>query len=136
MQRDNAPVVVIGAGMIGAAVALHAAEAGLPVLVLEAEQPARGATGNSFSWLNAVGKQPRSYHRLNAAGMAEYERMHDALPAGEPRGPGCLEWALPGAAADALRLKVHRLHDWDYAARLISRAEAQEREPRLIVAPS
>src|SRR5574337_15482 len=48
LQSDiDADVVVIGAGLTGAATALHLAERKLNVVVLEARQPAWGASGRN-----------------------------------------------------------------------------------------
>lgn len=58
-------VVVVGAGVIGAAVAADLARGGCSVTVLESGQVAAGTSGATFAWTNAGGKQPRSYFDLN-----------------------------------------------------------------------
>ncbi|MBI2204472.1 MAG: FAD-binding oxidoreductase [Candidatus Rokubacteria bacterium] len=75
----GAPHVIIGAGILGAATAYHLARAGRRVVVLEAAVPASGASANSFAWVNAVHKEPEPYHRLNAAGVAEYATVMKEL---------------------------------------------------------
>ncbi len=47
MPVDRCDVVVVGAGIVGAAVAARLARQGLQVAVLEAQQVAGGATGRS-----------------------------------------------------------------------------------------
>ena len=48
LQHDiEADVVVIGAGLAGASLALHLAERGVSVALLEAEQPGNGASGRN-----------------------------------------------------------------------------------------
>ncbi|MCX7859447.1 MAG: FAD-binding oxidoreductase [Chloroflexus sp.] len=49
----TAEVVVVGAGVVGAATALWLARAGLPPLVIERHGPAAGATGNNGGLLSA-----------------------------------------------------------------------------------
>lgn len=132
MTGHTFDVVVVGAGMLGAAAAFHLARQGADVAVLDAAEPATGATGNSFAWLNAVGKTPESYHHLNAAGMVEYDELYGYTADAEPRGSGCLEWAGTTGGEQSLIAKVARLQGWGYPARLISRAEAQAREPGLM----
>jgi glycine/D-amino acid oxidase-like deaminating enzyme len=60
-------VVVVGAGVIGAAIAADLARGGCTVTVLESGQSAAGTSGTTFAWTNAGGKQPRSYFDLNVA---------------------------------------------------------------------
>jgi glycine/D-amino acid oxidase-like deaminating enzyme len=121
-------VVVIGAGVYGAAVAMALARRGALVSVLDAAVPASGTSGATFSWLNSCGKQPRAYHDLNVAGM----RAHRALAAAVPDNDwyhetGNLEWVAGDAAA--LREKVAGLLAYGYQALMLSRAEALALEP-------
>ncbi len=132
----TAPVVdvaVIGAGIVGAATAWRLAEAGARVLVLEGSTVAAGATGSSFSWLNAVSKEPEAYHRLNALGMAEYEAVGRALGEEVRRGGGCLEWADTEDGARRLAERVARLRARGYAVRWLDHREATELEPGLLL---
>ena len=46
-------VGVVGAGIVGASIAYHLAEAGAQVTVFEKTGAASGATRNSFAWINA-----------------------------------------------------------------------------------
>jgi D-hydroxyproline dehydrogenase subunit beta len=66
--------LVIGAGVIGLAVARELAAAGVKVTVLEARHPGAGTSSTSFGWVNASQKVPESYRRLNVLGMQEYQR--------------------------------------------------------------
>ena len=58
LTRDH--VIVADAGIIGASIAYHLAKRGARVTLLEKEHPAAGTTKNSFAWLNASEKSPRS----------------------------------------------------------------------------
>lgn len=112
---------VIGAGVLGAAVARELASRGAQVTVYEARYPGAGTSGTSFAWVNSRDKAPREYHDLNAAGLRAHAELA-ALPAPGPRWyfPGCLMWA-DGATG--------RLESWGYAVQRISRREALALEP-------
>jgi len=51
-RRRPLRVAVIGAGIVGACVAMHLAQAGAAVTLLEKNGPGSGATEKSFAWLN------------------------------------------------------------------------------------
>ncbi|MFL6126810.1 NAD(P)/FAD-dependent oxidoreductase [Actinophytocola sp.] len=126
-------VIVIGAGVVGAAVAAGLARRGAEVTVLEAERPGAGTTGNTFAWVNAGGKEPESYFALNHAGM----RAHRELAGGNA------PWYFPTGnlvvAGEehraALANRLDRLRDRDYPAQRLTPARVRELEPDLVLPP-
>ena len=50
----NPKIVVVGAGIIGTMIAYELGKKGDRVVLIEKEIPASGASGNSFSWINAT----------------------------------------------------------------------------------
>jgi len=128
---DAVDVVVVGAGMLGAATAYALCRGGVRVGVLDAGAAAGGATGASFSWLNAVSKQPEAYHRLNTAGMAAHEALAAEVAIMRPLRTGALELAAGEGNGARLLAKVERLRGWGYAARLIDSAALTILEPNL-----
>lgn len=122
-------VTVIGAGVYGAAVAASLTRRGVAVTVVDAGRPACGTSGVTFSWTNSCGKQPRSYHDLNVAGMEAHRRL---APHGDwYHESGNLEWAADDAAREELRAKVDGVLAYGYEARWIGREEALALEPGL-----
>jgi len=109
--------VVIGAGVVGAAVAYHLAEAGAEVLVLDAGEPASGATGHSFARLSAFDKDPYHYFRLNHEGIGEHTRLAERLGSA----PwlhlcGSFLWADEDGR-ERLARRAEQLHEWGYPLR-------------------
>jgi glycine/D-amino acid oxidase-like deaminating enzyme len=129
-------IVVIGGGIIGAAVTYRLALAGARVTLLEASSLAGGTSGASFAWLNANNKPPLAYHILNTGGMAE----HRILASEFGSAPwlhldGNIEWAADDAGQTALMENVERLRGWGYQAELLTTAELCALEPDLVPPP-
>jgi glycine/D-amino acid oxidase-like deaminating enzyme len=127
-------VAIVGLGIVGASAAYAAARGGARVLALDAGVAGAGTSATSFAWLNAVRKEPETYHRLNADGMAEHVALARELGAGDGHhGGGSLEWAAAGAPHDELRERVARLAARGYAASWIDREAAVDMEPALVI---
>lgn len=123
---------MVGAGIVGSAIAFQLSRMGVNVTVLEAETPGAGASGHSFAWINSFGKEPRSYHELNRRSMDSWDRFERLLD-GEIglRWGGHLTWASRESDAQALGEKVRRLQSWGYAARMVDESQIQTLEPAL-----
>ncbi|SFI79053.1 Glycine/D-amino acid oxidase [Amycolatopsis sacchari] len=123
-------VVVIGAGIDGAAVGVELARRGARVTVVDSGPPAAGTSGATFSWTNSNGKQPRAYHELSIGGMRAHRRL-----AGEVAGSdwyhegGNLEWGDDETEREQLRRKVDSVLEYGYEARWLTRAEVLRLEP-------
>lgn len=115
------PIAIIGAGIIGAALAFCLAAKGTAVLLLDRAAPGSGATAASYAWVNANEKLPREYYDLNKAAMEEYRRLVWRLaPALWYHPDGNLIWFSDPAAVTALAARVDRLREWGYAAEIVS----------------
>ncbi|WP_329059262.1 FAD-dependent oxidoreductase [Amycolatopsis sp. NBC_01480] len=81
-------LIVVGAGVVGASVAYHAARAGAAVTLVDAGQPGAGVTVNSFAWIGSSGVRTGPAADLRMAATDEYHRLLTDLPAapGRPRG--------------------------------------------------
>ena len=75
-------VVIVGAGIIGATLGYHLSQRkGVTVTLLERDVPGAGASGHSFAWANAFGKDPREYHTLNRRALDMWYRLAYRLDA-------------------------------------------------------
>lgn len=101
-------VAVVGAGIVGAAVARHLAEAGATVMLIDRALPASGVTSGSFAWIGRPGGADPAdastplrelalpaWHRLEAELGDVRIRWTGSLtwgsgpdPGGQPLGPG------------------------------------------------
>jgi FAD dependent oxidoreductase TIGR03364 len=65
---DNADIIVVGAGIVGLAHALHAARAGHRVLVLDRDAQANGASIRNFGFVTVTGQgAPHTWRRARRA---------------------------------------------------------------------
>ena len=125
-------VAVVGAGIVGGAIAFHLARRGAEVTLIDADQPGMGATSHSFAWINSFGKEPRSYGALNRRSLDTWDRFARLLDADIGlRWGGQLTWAATDEDAAALARNVARLQSWGYVARMVDEAEMLRLEPGL-----
>jgi glycine/D-amino acid oxidase-like deaminating enzyme len=119
------PIVIAGAGIIGASIGYHLAKRGAPVTILDAAAPGSGATGKSLGWINATfSKRPREYFDLNHAGIAAWRRLELELNGDlKVQWGGSGAWFPPGPEADELRVNIRNHQQWGYAVHLASEAE-------------
>jgi glycine/D-amino acid oxidase-like deaminating enzyme len=130
LTRDH--IVVAGAGIMGASIAYHLVKRGARVTLLEKEAPATGTTKNSFAWLNASSKSPRSYYDLNLAGVAGWRRLElelgkDVLPV---QWGGGLQWCESDAkSVESMKKHVKERAEWGYSTFMVDRARFDELLP-------
>ena len=123
-------VAIVGAGLLGSAVAYQLACRGATVTVLETDRPAAGTSGATFAWLNAQDKAPADYFALNVAGIAEYASLTPALGTDWHHPGGDLVLGR-GAAIETLRERIARHEAQGYPVRTLDRAELAALEPGL-----
>lgn len=87
-------VVVVGAGLVGASVAYHAARAGAAVFLIDRSLPASGVTGDSFAWVRGPiawaamdGSAP-----LRRTALEDWARLEREVPGVRVRWSGSLAW--------------------------------------------
>jgi glycine/D-amino acid oxidase-like deaminating enzyme len=93
-------VIVVGAGIVGASLAYHAARAGAVVTIVDAGRPGAGVTAGSFAWIGASGARTGPAAALRATATQEYRRLEAELPGLPVTWSGSLCWG--DMAGDAL----------------------------------
>ncbi len=125
-------VVVVGAGVLGSAVALRLVQDGAQVTLLDAREPGAGTSSTSFAWIGASAAALRDYRALNVAGVAAYARMEAELgPRPWLRRTGSLVWHTDPERSADLASQVAALADMGYAATLLAPEQALALEPSL-----
>ncbi|WP_050747879.1 NAD(P)/FAD-dependent oxidoreductase [Sodalis glossinidius] len=124
-------IIIIGAGVIGASLAFEAANLGTSVTVLNAGERVSGTSGTSFAWVNAHGKTPRDYQRLNDAGIDTHQELQARFPHHRwLHLTGSAEYRHPHDAP-ALAAKAQQLTAWGYPTHWLDKETLLAREPAL-----
>jgi glycine/D-amino acid oxidase-like deaminating enzyme len=123
-------VTVIGAGIVGSAIAYTLAKRGATVTVIDKGRPGGGATSHSFAWINATAKHPVSYHNFNRRSLGIWDRFARDLDVDVGlRWGGQMEWSATDAGAVELKLRADQLHAWGYPCQILDGAQMAKLEP-------
>jgi glycine oxidase len=132
-------LIVVGAGVIGLSIAWRAAQRGMSPLVLEAGEPAEGATGVAAGMLAPVTEADfgeEALIELNLAAVRRYPEFVTELEAASGRETGYRESGALNVAVDRDQAEeLARLHDLQRAlgleARWLGARECRALEPGL-----
>ena len=124
-------ILILGAGIMGAALAHHLSSLGGRVTVLEAGLPAHAATGRSFGWVNASFFLTEAHFHLRHAAMQAHQALARDLGL-DPTPQSCLWYEATGPEFDRQQAVLARL---GYPLRLLDRAEIAALEPHLANPP-
>jgi glycine/D-amino acid oxidase-like deaminating enzyme len=129
----NLHVGIIGAGIIGLAVAAKLASQGARVTLIDGNAPVSGTSGTSFAWVNSNGKSPGDYHNLNVSGL----KAHLAWQAQVPESlrwfhqTGTFEWTDTVSESAELEQRVKDLQQTGYVAERVTAEQVRTRNPGL-----
>lgn len=126
MTQNPSTIVVVGGGIIGAAIAWQLTKRGADVTLIEAGGIGGQATAASWAWTNATAHNPKPYFDLRAASMAEWDRLAADVPD--------LTYTRSGTLyADNDRFETEAFvanhTSWGYDVRPISEEQARQYEP-------
>lgn len=126
-------VIIIGAGIIGAALAQALSAKGVEVLVLDAAPSAgTGATAASFGWINASFYLNDDHFRLREQGLAAWRMLSAELNLSPVRWPGAIWYEDQGAELEAMQADLLAK---GYDVRRLGRAELAPLVPGLALPP-
>lgn len=132
-------VAVVGAGILGTAVAAELAGRGIRTTLLdEGAGVSATASTRSFAWLNTASADNAEYHHLRTVGLQRHLQRAARGNASPYSFSGSFSWGLPGAGqplqgtdrtAETVQETHARLHDRGHRVRLLDPAEAARSEP-------
>lgn len=124
-------IIIIGAGIIGTSLAWEAMKRGADVTLLDAGDRVSGTSGTSFAWVNAHGKPPLQYQRLNDAAIDAHQRLQAEFPASRwLHLTGSAEFRQP-TETDTLQAEAARLEASGYSVSWLDTPSLLLREPAL-----
>ncbi|KAJ7733198.1 fructosyl peptide oxidase [Mycena olivaceomarginata] len=108
--RAKPHIIVIGAGVVGASVGWNLTLQNADVTIV-ASDIGGTATPNSFSWLNASWRNPKSYYDFRRRSMAAWKRLAEEVPGLRDimQWCGSLEWDMP---PEELADEIHEREPW------------------------
>ncbi|CAG9996086.1 unnamed protein product [Clonostachys byssicola] len=80
MSDKSNPIIVIGAGVVGASIAWHLTKEKKKDVIIIAGEVGGVVTPKSFSWLNAAGTTTKFYYDFRRRSMARWAEMSKELP--------------------------------------------------------
>ena len=126
-------VAVIGAGIIGACIAHELTLAGARVTVIEANEPATGASARSMGWINASFIDREDYYQLRLAAMQAHRELDKAFDGAlQTRWTGSINWEAAPGEMEAL---VAELGRFGHLVKLIGKDEFARLEPEVADLP-
>jgi glycine/D-amino acid oxidase-like deaminating enzyme len=128
-QGDHPRVVVIGAGIVGSAIAMHLAERHLDPVVVDPGRAEQTTSARSFAALSAFGTDPVGYYELACAGMAGWSGWAQRLGEIGFRRGGQVRWAADPEQGRELAEQTERARSRGYPVMPVGEAELRELLP-------
>ena len=121
-------IIVVGSGIVGAAISYYLAKAGALVTIIEEGEPGGVATRNSWGWINASWGNPEPYFRLRMRAIEEWRRLAGEVPDLTLNWCGGLIWDRD---PEALEAYAKEREAWGHPIQRVDRDTILQLEPNL-----
>lgn len=139
-------VVVVGAGVVGCALARELAARGCGVTVVERQRPAAGATHATFGWLNnqayfrnadgVTEANAHGYFLLHRLALGAWRRLEAQLGDVGIRWNGMVTWCAPGSPEqERFEGELARRQRWGSPTRRVDAADVAALVPGCVPGP-
>jgi glycine/D-amino acid oxidase-like deaminating enzyme len=126
----NEPIMVIGGGIVGSAIAFELQSRGATTILVERDSEPRGASAFSFASLTAFGEPQRDVYLLKSMGMVAWRGWEKRFgPAIGLTTEGEMRWAETEESAEHLRSLIRQATSRGYPVRAISTEALRARLP-------
>ncbi|MEQ9332390.1 FAD-binding oxidoreductase [Thalassobaculum sp.] len=134
MEAGKSHTVVVGAGIVGTAIAYHLARRGARVTLIDSGPPGGGVTARAFGWINVSYGTAGPNAPLRGLALVDYRRLDRELGHGlNIDWCGALTWSTDPAETERM-VRDHAAHGHD--VRLLDRADIARAEPALVDLPN
>ncbi len=132
MSETTAEVVIVGAGVIGAAIAFHLTRRGIRPLLVEKEDPAAGSSGACDGLVFLQSKKPGLHLELALESRRRFDELHEILGPGiEFRATGGLCLIENDSELEAMRRWTAEQRAGGLSVELIDGTDLRSLEPLL-----
>jgi glycine/D-amino acid oxidase-like deaminating enzyme len=126
-------VGVVGSGIVGASIGFHLARGGSNVTLFEKQGPAKGATQNSFGFLNIFDLN-KHYQALRLQSVLAYRDLDTPIQLGITWG-GYINWANDPVEGESVRSLGATLDGTAYAVRVLTAKDFAAISPAIAPGP-
>jgi glycine/D-amino acid oxidase-like deaminating enzyme len=129
-RQRTVNIGVVGGGIVGASIALNLAQAGANVTLFEKAGPAKGATQNSFGFVNPFDLD-KHYQALRLQSLLAYRDLDTPLQLGITWG-GYINWANDPAEGEVVREYAATLDGTVDAVRMLTADDFHAISPAIV----
>jgi glycine/D-amino acid oxidase-like deaminating enzyme len=124
------PIVVVGSGIVGSAIAWQLQDRGVETILVERDVQPQGASYFSFASLSALDEPTSELYALKCLGMSHWRRWERELEGDIGlRWDGEIRWSETQQKAQLLRMKIDRAARRGYPVEELSHQQLTERLP-------